>query len=87
MRKKELEQYLNKNVEIVFFKGEVFQEEVVQGILYTCYDYFIRTDPDVVDYYKNKYCLSLPKRRFKRDFIVFSDYLIKSIREIEKENN
>lgn len=82
MQRKELEQYLGKNVEIISFNGEVFQ-----GILYTSYDYFIRTDSDVVDYYKNKYCLSLPKRRFKRDFIVFSDYLIKSIREIEKENN
>ncbi len=82
MRKKELEQYLNKNVEIVSFKGEVFQ-----GILYTSYDYFIRRDPDIIDYYKSKYCLSLPKRRFKREVIVFSAYLIKSIREIEKENN
>lgn len=52
MRKKELEQYLNKNVEIVSFKGEVFQ-----GILYTSYDYFIRRDPDIIDYYKSKYCL------------------------------
>lgn len=82
MRRKELEQYLGKNVELISFEGEVFQ-----GILYTSYDYFIRRDPDVVDYYKNKYCLSLPKRRFKREVIVFSAYLIKSIKEIEEENN
>ncbi len=81
MHKKDLKQYLNKNVEIIFFEGQV-----VQGILYTSYDYFIRRDPDIIDYYKNKYCVSLPKRRFKRDFIVFSDYLVKSIKEIKKEN-
>jgi len=78
MKKKELEQYLGKNVELISSKGEAFQ-----GILYKSYDYFIKRDPDVIDYYRNKYCLSLPKRRF----IAFTLSFVKEIKEIEEEKN
>lgn len=53
MQRKELEQYLGKNVEIISFKGEVFQ-----GILYTSYDYFIRRDPDIEELKKENKELS-----------------------------